>query len=610
MTNTPDRARPSGPLRFLSRRPSAGYISTSNSRDLHDQLVVQKARRVPAPGPTGQLGQDDSADIDLFTGGSPAEGPPSPPSLGTAEYVSPPGRGAAAQPSPLRISAPAPEEPPSPRSAAAVAAAAAAADMLKPPLSPNSRPIRHRVTPERRGTGDLRARTAAAEFLLHGAGPGPDHFAPRVPGHRPPMMEHRSPAPFHEGLPGRPALAAGSPGSRPFSDSTVTLVRQPHRPGSLANGGRESSPSAPLGHGGHLPERTRVLRPPTPTPPATAAVSLPGQLEYVRMAAVGSDRSPRAMESDNPLHVQLLRAAPPATLSDSSMGGAVYDADSEDEDRPGLGLPGAAAAARGRGRSRSEARVDTFSSKNGHASVTPAAAASQHHLHHHHHQQQHHQQQHHQQQHYPSQQAPYSQYPQHMQSAQLQPPSQPPAHPPFHHHPHHHPHHPDVSIARQAGQAYAHRHQLSTTQLPGVHTSATRYRQILDKMSISEILYRYYHYFDSANIESWLELWASAGELVASGQKIAGTTELSRFARGHARHSYGVTHVLVNPIIELRGEAGTNAVVHSRMMAFDCRRQPARLMALARVYWEIIVQRGEWRIIYQSIDLVPNYRLR
>ena len=74
-----------------------------------------------------------------------------------------------------------------------------------------------------------------------------------------------------------------------------------------------------------------------------------------------------------------------------------------------------------------------------------------------------------------------------------------------------------------------------------------------DRDEILQLLYRYNHAIDSGDAHGWAGTFTADGVFDVAGQVRSGQDELAAFAAG----VHGYRHVVVNPVIDVAGDAAT-----------------------------------------------------
>lgn len=72
-----------------------------------------------------------------------------------------------------------------------------------------------------------------------------------------------------------------------------------------------------------------------------------------------------------------------------------------------------------------------------------------------------------------------------------------------------------------------------------------------DRDEILQLLYRYNHTIDAGDAEGWADTWTDDGVFDAGGSVLRGRAELVGFASGVS----GMRHVVMNPLVDLDGDA-------------------------------------------------------
>jgi len=74
-----------------------------------------------------------------------------------------------------------------------------------------------------------------------------------------------------------------------------------------------------------------------------------------------------------------------------------------------------------------------------------------------------------------------------------------------------------------------------------------------DRDEILQLLYRYNHTIDAGDAEGWADTWTDEGVFDAGGSVLHGRAELVGFAAGVS----GMRHVVLNPLVDVDGDAAT-----------------------------------------------------
>jgi ketosteroid isomerase-like protein len=82
--------------------------------------------------------------------------------------------------------------------------------------------------------------------------------------------------------------------------------------------------------------------------------------------------------------------------------------------------------------------------------------------------------------------------------------------------------------------------------------------ELEDVEAIRNVVARYCHLIDGAQVDEWIELWTDDGAMVLGGDRTEGHDALRALAGG-VDPSMGLRHVVTNVVVDVDGDAATSS---------------------------------------------------